>query len=104
LPAVASWPASVARRRPWLALPSASGHQPKELGGGQVGQGHQQYRHEAGYWAGQIQPGLGDDSAQTIAELLQDVAGSPWLPAHMEHWARAWTASLEELTSERAGS
>jgi hypothetical protein len=64
----------------------------------------QQYRHQASYWAGQVQLGLGGDSAQTIAGLLQDVAGSPWLSVHMEQWARAWAASLEELTGGSAGS
>jgi hypothetical protein len=51
-----------------------------------------EYRDQADYWASQVEPG-----AQTIAGLLEDVAGSPWLPAHMEQWARAWAASLEEL-------
>jgi hypothetical protein len=55
------------------------------------------YRDQADYWAGQVEPGLDADGAQTIAGLLQDVAGSPWLPAHMERRARAWAASLEEL-------
>jgi hypothetical protein len=57
-----------------------------------------EYRGQADYWASQVKPGLDADGAQTIAALLQDVAGSPWLPAHMEQWARAWTASLEEFT------
>jgi hypothetical protein len=57
-----------------------------------------EYRDQADYWASQIKPELDTDGAETIAGLLQDVAGSPWLPAHIEQWARAWAASLEELT------
>jgi hypothetical protein len=57
-----------------------------------------EYRDQADYWASQIKPELDTDGAETIAGLLQDVAGSPWLPVHIEQWARAWAASLEELT------
>ena len=60
-----------------------------------------EYRDEADYWASQVELELAAEDAQTIAGLLQDVAGSPWLPAHIEQWARAWAASLEELTSGR---
>ena len=56
-----------------------------------------EYRDQADYWASQVEPELDADGAQTIAGLLEDVAGSPWLPAHMEQRARAWAASLEEL-------
>jgi hypothetical protein len=56
-----------------------------------------EYRDQADYWAGQVEPGRDADCAQTIAGLLQDVAASPWLPAHIEQWARVWAASLEEL-------
>ena len=59
--------------------------------------GHQ-YRDEADYWAGQVDPGLGADDARTIAWLLWDVAGSTWLPSATEQWARSWAGSLEELT------
>ncbi|HZD72014.1 MAG TPA: hypothetical protein VFA45_24795 [Actinomycetes bacterium] len=61
-------------------------------------------RDEAGYWASQIEPGLEADDAQTIAWLLQDVAGSRWLPSHIEQWAKAWAASLEELTGGTTAS
>lgn len=57
-----------------------------------------EYRDEADYWASQVEPALDIDDAQTIAWLLWEVAGSRWLPGHMEQWARAWAASLEELT------
>ena len=59
--------------------------------------GHE-YRDEANYWASQVDPGLAAEDAQTIVWLLQQVAGSPWLPEHMEQWARSWVAGLEELT------
>jgi hypothetical protein len=59
--------------------------------------GHE-YRDEADYWAGQVDPGLAADDAETIAWLLWDVAGSPWLPEPVEQWARSWAGSLEELT------
>ena len=61
--------------------------------------GHE-YRHEADYWAGQVDPGLDAENAETIVWLLQEVAGSPWLPEHMVQWARSWVASLEELTGD----
>jgi hypothetical protein len=63
-----------------------------------------EYRNEADYWADQVDPGLAADDAQTIAWLLHDVAGSLWLPEHMEQWARAWAASLEELTGGTGAS
>jgi hypothetical protein len=59
--------------------------------------GHE-YREEADYWAGQVDPGLAAEDARSIGWLLQEVAGSPWLPRPMEQWARSWVASLEELT------
>jgi hypothetical protein len=59
--------------------------------------GHE-YRDEADYWTGQVDPRLAAEDAETIVWLLQEVAGSPWLPEPMEHWARSWVASLEELT------
>jgi hypothetical protein len=59
--------------------------------------GHE-YRDEADYWAGQVDSGLDAENAETIAWLLQEVAGSPWLPEHMVWWARSWVASLEELS------
>ncbi|HKO85273.1 MAG TPA: hypothetical protein VJ140_12115 [Actinomycetota bacterium] len=51
--------------------------------------GHE-YREEADYWAGQVDPGLAADDAQIIAWLLWDVAASPWLPEPVERWARSW--------------
>ena len=63
---------------------------------GQEHLGHE-YRDDADYWAGQVDPGLAADDAQTIAWLLWDVAGSPWLPEPVEQWARSWAGSLEEL-------
>jgi hypothetical protein len=59
--------------------------------------GHE-HRDEADYWAGQVDPGLAAEDADSIVWLLQEVAGSPWLPRPMEQWARSWAASLEELT------
>ena len=41
--------------------------------------GHE-YREEADYWAGQVDPGLAADDARTIVWLLEEVAGSLWLP------------------------
>ena len=61
------------------------------------------YRDEADYWAGQVDPGLAAEDAETIVWLLQEVAGSPWLPEPMEQWARSWVASLEELTGGAGG-
>ena len=55
-------------------------------------------RDEADYWASQVDPRLAAEDARTIAWLLRDVAGSPWLPEPMEQWARSWLASLEELS------
>jgi hypothetical protein len=48
-----------------------------------------EYRDAAGYWAGQVHPGLDEDDPQTIAWLLGGIAGSPSLPGHVEQWARA---------------
>jgi hypothetical protein len=45
-----------------------------------------------------VDPGLAAEDAETIVWLLQEVAGSPWLPEPMEQWARSWLASLEELS------
>ena len=59
--------------------------------------GHE-YREEADYWAGHVDPGLAAEDAETIVWLLQEVAGSPWLPEPMEQWTRSWLASLEDLT------
>jgi hypothetical protein len=61
-----------------------------------------EYRDEAGYWASQVDPRLAAEDARTIAWRLRDVAGSPWLPAPVEQWARAWAANLEELTGGTA--
>jgi hypothetical protein len=36
---------------------------------------------------------------QSIAWLLEDVAGSPWLPEPIQQWARAWAMTIRELTS-----
>ncbi|HEX2375806.1 MAG TPA: hypothetical protein VHO93_17645 [Actinomycetota bacterium] len=58
--------------------------------------GHE-YREEADYWAGQVDPGLAAEDAETIVWLLEEVAGSLWLPRPMEQWARSWVVSLEEL-------
>jgi hypothetical protein len=44
--------------------------------------GHE-YRDEADYWAGQVDPGLDAENAETTVRLLQEVARSPWLPEHM---------------------
>jgi hypothetical protein len=56
------------------------------------------YRNEADYWAGQVRFGLDASDVDSIALLLEDVAGSPWLPEPMQQWARAWTATIRELT------
>jgi len=56
------------------------------------------YRNEADYWAGQVNAGLDGSEVHSIASLLEDVAGSPWLPEPMQQWARAWTATIRELT------
>jgi len=56
------------------------------------------YRNEAGYWASQVGPGLNASDVHSIASLLEDVAGSPWLPEPMQQWARAWTATIRDLT------
>jgi hypothetical protein len=59
------------------------------------------YREEADYWAGQVGPDLAAEDLQRIAWLLEDVAGSLWLPNPIEQWATAWTAAIEELTSRQ---
>jgi hypothetical protein len=56
------------------------------------------YRSEADYWASQVGPALDASDVHSIAALLDDVAGSPWLPEPMQQWARAWTATIRELT------
>ena len=56
-------------------------------------------RDQAGYWADQVGPRLAAGDVQIIAWLLEDVAGSPWLPEPMQQWARAWTTTIRELTS-----
>jgi hypothetical protein len=45
-----------------------------------------------------VDPGLAAEDAETIVWLLQEAAGSPWLPEPMEQWTRSWGASLEELS------
>jgi hypothetical protein len=45
-----------------------------------------------------VDPGLAAEDAETIVWLLQEAAGSPWLPEPMEQCARSWVASLEELS------
>jgi hypothetical protein len=55
------------------------------------------YRGEADYWAGHLGLALDVDDVQVVASLLEDVAGSPWLPEPMQHWARAWVATITEL-------
>jgi hypothetical protein len=62
------------------------------------------YRDEAGCWASQVDPRLDAEDAQTIAWLLWDVAGSPWLPEPVEQWAKSWAASLEDLSGGAAAS
>lgn len=57
-----------------------------------------EYRDEADYWSGQVDPELAAEDAQTIAWLLWDVAGSSWLPEPVEQWARSWASSLEDLS------
>jgi hypothetical protein len=61
----------------------------------------QERRDQAGYWATQIDPGLREDDAQTIAWLLEDVAGSHTVPDHMQQWASAWAATLADLAGGR---
>ncbi len=60
----------------------------------------QVYRDQAEYWSSRVGRGLAVDDAQWIASLLVEVAGSPWLPGHVEQWARAWAESLEELAGD----
>jgi hypothetical protein len=38
--------------------------------------------------------------AFNLVPALEHVAGSPWLPLHVEQWARAWAESLEELSGD----
>jgi hypothetical protein len=55
--------------------------------------GHE-YREEADYWAGQVDPGLAADDARTIVWLLEEVAGSAWLPSPWSSGpAAGWSAS-----------
>jgi hypothetical protein len=56
------------------------------------------YRSEADYWASQVGSGLDRSDVHSIAWLLEDVAGSPWLSEPVQQWARAWTATIRELT------
>jgi hypothetical protein len=63
-----------------------------------------EYRDEADYWASQVDPRLAAEDARTIAWLLRDVAGSPWLPEPVGQWARAWAANLEDLTGGTAAT
>jgi hypothetical protein len=56
------------------------------------------YCTEADYWATYIGPGLLADDARIVAALLEDVAGSPWLPDPIQQWARAWVETITELT------
>ena len=55
-------------------------------------------RDQAGYWADQVRPGVDPDDMQIIASLLEDAAGSPWLPDPVQQWARAWATTIGELT------
>lgn len=57
------------------------------------------YREEADYWAGQVGSGLDADAMHSIAWLLEDVAGSPWLPDPLQQWASAWATTIKELTN-----
>jgi hypothetical protein len=61
------------------------------------------YREEADYWAGQVESSLAGADLQRIAWLLEDVAGSPWLPDPIQQWARTWTATIKELTGWQEG-
>jgi hypothetical protein len=63
-----------------------------------------EYRDEADYWASQVDPRLDAEDARTIAWLLRDVAGSPWLPEPVEQWVRAWAANLEDLIDGTAAT
>jgi hypothetical protein len=56
---------------------------------------------EADYWASHLGPTLDVEDAQVIASLLEDVAGSPRLPEPVQQWARAWAATIIELTTGR---
>jgi hypothetical protein len=58
------------------------------------------YRNEAGYWAGQVGSGLNADALQSIAWLLEEVAGSPWLSEPLQQWASAWARTIRELTDD----
>ncbi|HZC99687.1 MAG TPA: hypothetical protein VFA46_05705 [Actinomycetes bacterium] len=53
------------------------------------------HRDDAAYWAEQIRSELDPDDAETIAWLLADVAGHPFLPEPLYERVHAWTASLE---------
>jgi hypothetical protein len=66
-----------------------------------LGSGH---RNEADYWAGQICFGLDAGDMQVIVWLLEDVAGSPWLPDPLQQWAGAWARTIRELTDDHEAS
>ena len=54
------------------------------------------YCDEADYWTNHVHD-LDVDDAETIAWLLDEVAGSPWLTSDQCERARAWAASLRDL-------
>jgi hypothetical protein len=56
-----------------------------------------QHLDEAAYWAEQLRPELDADDAETIAWLLADVAGHPFLPERLYDRVHAWAASLERV-------
>ena len=59
---------------------------------------------DADYWAEQVRPELDVDDAETVGGLLDEVAGSPWLPGPMQQQARAWAATLQELVGGPAAA
>jgi hypothetical protein len=50
----------------------------------------QPYRGEADYWASHLVPTLDVGDVQVVGSLLENVAGSPWLPEPVWQWARSW--------------
>ncbi len=58
------------------------------------------YRNEADYWAGQVGFGLDADAMQSVAWLLEDVAGSPWLPDPLEQRASVWARTIRKLADD----
>jgi hypothetical protein len=59
------------------------------------------YRDQAGYWASQVGFGMDAGDMQTIAWLLEDVAGSPWMADPLQQWASAWAMTIRELTHDQ---